>query len=367
MRKVICDVCGTDYSAAESNCPICGSSREFAEDYPGDSIPEEAPAAARKSKEIFDYDEVNHPRASRQSRQDDFDEDLEDEDDYEEESGTNVGLVVVLVILIVLLLLAAGFFFIRYLLPNMIEEPVVPTEAVVVELPPETEATEPQVDGVPCTNLMMDGGRMELGKDGKKLLNVHVYPEDTTDVVLYTSADEAVAVVSADGTVTAVGEGHTVITIQCGSQQIKCNVTVDYTAVEPTEAVGEIPGLQAEGAETATEPAQEGEGTGETQPADATEAAEATEATEAATEPQETQPEEVKLKLKKTDITIPYLRTSVTLALDCDIDPEEVTWFTMDSSIAIVNDGVVTSIGRGMTKIYAEYKGQQVSCIVRCS
>ena len=30
MSKVICDICGTAYAETASNCPICGSSREYA-------------------------------------------------------------------------------------------------------------------------------------------------------------------------------------------------------------------------------------------------------------------------------------------------------------------------------------------------
>jgi len=118
-----------------------------------------------------------------------------------------------------------------------------------------------------------------------------------------------------------------------------------------------------EGTDT-TEPT-EADGTEPTESTDPAQETEATEAPEETTKP--TTPEGAVLKLKKTDITISFLRTSVTLELDCDINPEDITWFTMDSSIAIVHDGVVTSMGRGTTKIYAEYKDQQVACIVRCN
>ena len=358
MSKVICDICGTAYSENAASCPICGSAREYALGSVEDDFDvEAAPAATRKkNREIFDFDEVNQEKsAGRAMEEDDFD----DEEVYEEESRTNVGLVIVLVILIALLLLAAGFFFIRYLLPNMMDKPeevpVVTTSAIQQTEPVVTTSSE-----IPCTNLMMDGGKMSLGKDGKKLLNVRVYPENTTDTVTYTSGDEAVVTVTQDGTVQAVGEGQTVITIQCGSQKIKCNVTVDYSGVDVTVPEGDLPGLQVEES-TATEP----DSTDATDPAEATEEAEETQTPEETTKA--TVPEGEVLKLKKNDITISFLRTSVTLELDCDIPVEDITWFTMDSSIAIVNDGVVTSMGRGTTKIYAEYKDQQVFCIVRCS
>lgn len=358
MSKVICDICGTAYPAAAKNCPICGSSREYAlEDILQEEMfTEGGPAGAdvpvsgsrKKNKEIFDFDEVNQDAsAGRALEEDDFDD---DEEDDEEESRTNVGLVIVLVVLIALLLLASGFFFIRYLLPNMTGS-TVQTEPVATTL--QTEPVETTDPGIPCTNLMVDGGKMELAKDGKKLLNVRVYPENTTDTLFYISGDEAVVTVSEDGTVTAVGEGTTVITIQCGSQTIKCNVTVDYSVTEETVAEGNIPALQVEG-------------DGEDQEPDETQETEASDASESTDAAEETTTGSMELKLKKTDISIFSNYTSITLELDCDIKPEDITWFTMDSTVAIVHDGVVTSTGSGLTRIYGEYEGQQVECIVRC-
>lgn len=357
MRKVICDICGTAYPENASACPICGSSREYAlgtvEDEFSIDTENAVSGGRKKNREIFDFDEVNQKQPTgRALEEDDFD----DEEIYEEESRTNVGLVIFLVILIALLLLAAGFFFIRYLMPGMTEKtPVEPATTPTVSI--QTEPVESTDALIPCTNLMMDGGKMELGKDGKKLLNVRVYPENTTDALIYTSADEAIVTVSEDGTVTAVGEGQTVITVKCGVQQIKCNVSVNYSSVDVTVPEGNLPGLQVDEPSDATTPTENEA----SQPTESTEPVQTEETTVATT------PEGAVLKLKKTDITIPFLRTSVTLELDCDIQPEDVTWFTMDSSIAIVNDGVVTSMGRGTTKVYAEYKDQQVACIIRCS
>lgn len=355
MNKVICDICGTEYPSSAKGCPLCGSSREYAiepaDEFAADVIAEEAVAAAapRKPREIFDYDEVNQEKpAPRELDEDDFD----DEEEDDEGPRTNVGLVIVLVILIVLLLLASGFFFVRYLLPNLTDAPV-ETEPVVTTAAVQTEPVETTDPSIPCTNLMMDGGKMELGKEGMKLLNVHVYPENTTDELVYISGDEAVVTVSETGTVTAVGEGQTVITVQCGSQKITCNVTVDYSAGEETVPQGTLPAMQVEGSEeTATQE--------QTQPAEETAPAETAETTEA------TVPADAVLKLKKDDITIGSNYTSVQLELEGDIDPAKLSWFTMDSTVAIVHGGLVTATGSGMTRVYGEYDGQQVMCIVRC-
>jgi hypothetical protein len=58
---------------------------------------------------------------------------------------------------------------------------------------------------------------------------------------------------------------------------------------------------------------------------------------------------------------------SFELKLACDLKPEDVTWLTMDSKIAIVKNGVVTTVGPGQTRIVAQYNGQQAECIVRCN
>ncbi len=356
MNKVICDICGTSYPGTAKKCPICGSSREYALENSEDAsldfsfLNDEAEpesVSRKRTREIFDFDEVNQVKpAAKAMAEDDFDD---GEEEYEEESSTNVGLVIVLVILIALLLLAAGFFFVRYLLPNMMNSPVEPN-TVMTTAPALTEPVETTQPSIPCTNLSIDGGKMELGRDGKKLLNIRMYPEDTTDVLSMVSGDESIVTVSEDGTVTAVGEGQTVITITCGSQQINCNVTVDYSIGEETVPAEDIPAMQVE----------------ETDPATATDAADETQTTESAESTEETASGELTLKLKKTDITISSNYTSVQLEMDCDVKPEDMTWFTMDSTVAIVHDGLVTSTGSGLTRIYGEYDGQQVMCIVRC-
>lgn len=359
MSKIICDICGTVYPESSENCPVCGCSRDFGLDaYAEDIFMEEADiqqVSKKKNKEIFDFDEVNQDDELEES------EEEYDEEDIEEEPRSNTGLVVILIILIVLLLLTAGFFFIRFFLPNMVRE-AEPTETTVATQPVETVPETTEELGIPCTDIVIPGGKIELGKDGMWLMNVQVYPADTTDVLTYASHDETIVTVDEGGTVKAVGEGETVIEVTCGIQTIKCNVIVDYSAMEATEAAGTVPVLQAEDATASTDPA-------DTTPAESTLATEATEATESteATEAVKETTGSMELKLKKTDITMFARYSSVELELDCDIPVKDIKWFTMDSTVAIVHDGTVTATGSGITRIYGEYGGQQVECIVRCS
>lgn len=44
----------------------------------------------------------------------------------------------------------------------------------------------------------------------------------------------------------------------------------------------------------------------------------------------------------------------------------EITWTTDDETVAVVADGVITSVGAGATTIYGEYKGTVLSCSVVC-
>lgn len=354
MNKVSCEICGTFFPEDMENCPTCGCSREYGldgleEELLGAEFMEETPSEPRKrSREIFDFDEVNQEEPEEEPDEMDFD----DEEDDGRAPRSNTVLVVILLILIVLLLLTAGFFFLRYFLPNMKQETKQTVPTTVATQPVQTETTEPTVSGIPCTDIVIPGGKIELGKGGMWLMNVQVYPDNTTDALTYVSYDENVVTVTQDGTVTAVGEGQTTIEVTCGMRQIKCNVVVDYGLTAETKPEETLPGLEVKDGET------EQDSTESTDPAEETQPEETTAAT---------QPEEFVLKLKKNDITIFARYDSATLEVEGGVDPKEMTWFTMDSTVAIVHDGVVTSTGSGITRVYGEYKGQQVECIVRCN
>ena len=359
MNKITCEICGTVFQDTAACCPICGwthnaGAGEIPAEDPGleqenfdlDALKAEflsdtrpAGTAARASsgasketaagtKKVFDFDAVNQDPPS------DTDEDdgltYYSEDDGEEEPHRpNVFLVVVLVAFIVLVLLATAFLIFKFLLPGKAEDAQQTLPPTVIAETLETEpTTESTIPTVPCISLALPSGVETLTEAGQMwLLHVVVMPEDTTDEVTYLSEDETIVTVNADGRLTAVGEGTTNIVVTCGSQQIKCPVTVAYApTTEP---------------ETTAAPTEE-----ETEP--------------------ETEPSNTTLKLKKTDIQFGRLGVYTTLELDCDLDPNEVEWFTSNSSVALVRNGVVTAMGPGIAKITAKYDGQEVTCIVRC-
>ena len=327
MNRITCEVCGTAFQDTSACCPICGWRPDGGAEEPAvdpaelenfdlDDLTKELNGDSKKKepKRVFDFDAVNPQKNAAVSDEDDDTDYYASVPDEEEPQKTNVGLVVVLVIFIALVLAATVFLAVKFLIPgkkadtNQTTAPVVTAETVQT-LPTEEETTVPTV---PCTGLAMSSGVDTLTSEGGKwLLHVLVTPEDTTDTVEYRSEDESVVTVTADGCITAVGNGSTNVVITCGDQTLKCPVTV------------------------------------------ATEAA--TEATTGSTT----------LKLKKSDITFGKIGVYTTLELDCDLKPEDVKWRTSDSSIAMVRNGVVTAMGKGVAKITATYNGESVSCVVR--
>ena len=150
---------------------------------------------------------------------------------------------------------------------------------------------------------------------------------------MFTSGDESVATVDANGRITAVSEGKTVIYITCGDKQLTCPVTCQF--------------------EAETEPSTE-----------ATVAAQ-TEST-IQTEPVETKPQ-VELKLDRTDMRLQVGYSTQLKLVDCgDLKPEDVEWSVEHTYIAKVENGYVTALQSGTTEITAKYGDQTVKCIVRC-
>ncbi len=354
MSKIICEICGTAYPDTESQCPICGWTQDGLDlgidssdlDFTAE---EDVPASqSRKNREIFDYDAVNS-KAKKGKAVPRKPEEEPEEEEEEEERSANPFLVVLLTILIVALLGATAFVLLKYFLPNLGDK-APETTAPVITTGVSEETTNPRI---PCTDLSLVSGITVLNAEGQNwLLHVVVTPEDTTDTLTFESLDESIATVNEEGRVTAIAEGETTVVITCGDKVLKCPVTVSYQ--EPTEGT-ESPTGETEAPTEA--PGGETEAPTEA-PTGATEEPPATESTGSTG---------VVLKLKKTDITFGVQGVYTTLELDCDLKPEDITWSTRNSNVATVKNGVVTSVGPGLTVITAKYGDQTVECIVRCN
>ena len=355
MRKITCEICGTTYSDTESCCPICGWTQDgfdFGDELASEQTQFEGDAGAnyqevppKKNREIFDFDAVNSPDSAAQSS-DPYEDEEMDSPEAENENRSNPLVVILLTVVIVALLGAIAFVVFRYLLPakNQAENTVPSSETV------QTDTSESTVPTVPCTGLSLTSGQAELKQAGQFwLLHVVVMPEDTTDVLTFTSMDETIATVNEEGRVTAVAEGSTTIVISCGSQRIECPVTVDFTPEETT-----APSTEGEISDVSAEPAEDDQ-------------QETTEAPSETVEETTAPASNVVLKLKKTDITFIRAGVYVDLLLDCDLTPDQVEWKSANPNVASVKNGAVTAVGPGITNITVTYGDQTVTCIVRCS
>lgn len=387
MNKVICDICGTSYPENAEQCPICGYSHDFQvepladdDEFKFDDVllegnenldaevasEEEDFVLPTASAEVMDEEEISEPES-------------QEEEEEEEKRRPSGFLIAALVVVILALLATTGYIFARYYLPGMrseaTEAPAETTAAVV-----ETEET--LAPTVPCTSLAMTSdSEVLLEQPGNTwLINVVAMPGDTTDEIIYLSNNLEVATVDADGTVTAVGEGSAVISVICGDMTVECNVTCafveettvpDEEATEPAEEETEVPEGDEEATEAdVTEETAEGETEAPTEEATEAPAEEATEApaeepTEEATEAP-TQPiEGLELKLNKSDISFDRVGVYYTLKVTDGIDPKDVKWTTGNSAVCVVNDGVITITGAGITTVKATYNGQEATCVVR--
>lgn len=174
--KRVCEICGTIYDAALDRCPLC-------------ETPYQAFSSEAEEYDEYDYEE-EIPVKSR-ARQSDS------------EPGWKV---VIAVILSVAMVLFAAFIAYEFLIGS------------------------PAADGsVACTGLYLAENEVELTRVGEAYyLSVRVTPNEVTDAISYTSADETVAQVDQYGKIVAVSDGQTQVTVTCGDYSAACNVTCSW-------------------------------------------------------------------------------------------------------------------------------------------
>lgn len=330
MSKVICEICGTAYPDTENECPVCG----FEKTETAEILEEEGTAAANPGHVKggrFSKSNVNKKNSDSNRKA----EAPAKRKRKKKRGNSDRGLIIAIIVLLLAIIATAGYIYIKYFAPEWAAgedtKPVeTTTEPTIQTLPPQTQGSTETAD-LSCTGLTLYEESVRLNEiGGRWLLNVVPTPANTTDTITYTSGDETVATVSADGEITAVANGETVITITCGEVTVECKVICQLP--DETEA-------------DETEP-------NETDPD--------------TTEPEETEPKDAgDFKLKKDDITFDAKGQTYQL-YDGDLDVSDIVWTVGNTAVATVKDGVVKAVGAGMTTVYAEYNGVKISCIVRC-
>lgn len=356
MSKIVCDICGATYPDTEEQCPICGTARadvaaagdtaasdggyayvkggRFSKsnvkkrnggerELPRETVKEkpvkekvvkEKPEKERKPAKQKSAKQEPVVRRERPQRQ-----------QVEDEQGGNLGLIIIVIILVLAIVAVSVFIIMRYvdqLNPAGSGTTGPSTTTTAAADPTGTNKTQPV--SIPCTGLRLPIVDYTFYTVGETLRLVpEKQPANTTEDLLFISGDPRIATVDADGLVTAVADGETVIYVACGSWKVEMTVTCNV-GVEPTDPIDP-------------------------------------------TDPTEPTDPAVELKLNRKDFTLSGYGASHQLYTDGLIDRAAITWTSSDENVATVNNGKVVAVGNGKATITAEYQGQVVTCIVRCN
>ena len=245
MSKIICDICGTAYPDTADQCPICGSAKQVDNKVASETVTESTdlpvktatkgghfsnanvrkrnkgkkiPVAAKKPTKAVKNERVDEPTGQT----DDVMEIADVIDQTESNEKSNRGMLAVVWVLLIAVVLVLAYIVVQFILPmyginlqGTAGKPGETTSAAVnTTVQPDTT---PEDTSVACTGLTVESGDIVFDAAGRAwLLKVTAEPANTTDVIVFESADVNVATVSNDGRITAVGPGKTVITITCG-------------------------------------------------------------------------------------------------------------------------------------------------------
>jgi len=319
MSKIVCDICGTSYPENAKQCPICGCVR------PGDaqrvgkngSGDEKGTSGYTHSKGGH-YSKSNVKKRTKKSSSG---KPAEKPSGRKGEANPNAatarGLIVTAVILLLAIIGVLIYIFVRLFAPVANPNPDSST--------PTDNTTLPVQIDLSCKGLILDVETVNLSDIGDGyLLSVKKQPENSTDVITFTSENPSVATVSDAGNIVSVGVGITKITVRCGQVVKECVVVCTSTAVPPTG--------------TTTTPT---------------------------TQPTTTPTTTETIKLNRFDITFSFKGESWML-YSGSVAKNLITWSSDNENIVTFVDGKATAIGPGTTNIHAEYNGQKVSCIIRC-
>ncbi len=325
MSKVICDVCGTTFPETAAQCPICGCARNgSAQTAAGDSG-ERAEAYSYVRGGRFSKSNVKKRNKTAQPVQR-----RSPESPKKNEGGSsNRGLVIVVVILLLAIIAVCAYIGIRFFMPEIKPNETEPPKQTTTVTPEPTESQTETTNDLPCTEIMLSSTIIEFtDMERSQLLSAMVTPVDTTDELVFTSADPLVATVTEGGLVTPVGSGETVITVTCGEITEECRIVCSFgDSTEPTEP--EEPTVDPSGFElTFNTKFVTTEGVGD-------------------------------VTLKAGEKWKMYSSMNV--------DASMVIWSTNNEAHATIEDGVVTAVAPTdpYVLVHAEYAGIKYSCRIR--
>lgn len=203
-----------------------------------------------------------------------------------------------------------------------------------------TEPTEPEETTKPTkpaeTGLVLSHKDVTLFKEGETFRISVKYNGETVSpaAVSFSSKDDTVATVEANGEVTAVGPGTTTITVNYNGETakciIRCNIETEETEeTDPTEE---------------TEPTEDSEPTEDTEP---------------------TEEEAPGWQISNSDVTLRVGETFRLRLTNAAGETADVAWSVSKDGIVSVEGNTVTGLADGRVTLSATIDGQTYSCIVR--
>lgn len=324
MSKVICDVCGTAFPETATHCPICGCAKEpTAQVITSDEVQSTAEVSTGNSYARGGRFSKGNMR--RQNRSKSSDGSFRSQHSHKDEvQGSNKALVAVVVILLVAIVMVVVYIGVKVFITDNGTNTGNSNQSTVGE--PNNGGTTGGKT-VACTGIKLNSKLVELKAANQQyLLVAQLEPTNTTDAVIYTSADPAVATVDSTGLIVGVDYGQTTITATCGGVTAECTVICTF----------------------GTPPA-----------------------TTVPTVPQATAPVGFVLKLNtykdSGEITIAAAGGSHMLYTEVNgVKASDIVWTTSDPAVASVVNGKVVGVDRGTAIITATIGNQTATCKVRC-
>ena len=324
MDKIVCEVCGTSYSESAAQCPICGFANSGSADIfaagdieTGSARPQyqqvkggrfsaknvkkrnqqKAAAAAHIAEKPIKKKPAEQPSLAPEPAK----PKKAPEKKKAKKSGSNRGLVITVLVLLLAIIAVIGYIAVTFVLPVVMPKKDAPkaTEAPVATAAPTA------APGVPCTDIELNEVELIFNALGETAqLTADPVPVNTTDELIFTSADPAVATVDESGLVTAVGAGYTEITVSCGDTSVNCVVTVNDDSLE--------------------------------------------------------------FVFDQETVTLTTVGEACVI-YSGSIPVSEIVWYSDDDAVATIQDGSVVAVGAGTTTVYGEYEDLIISCTVNCT
>ena len=321
--KSICDVCGTTYSETETNCPICGCAAvkpaKTVADSASTDVSANSTANAYARGGRFSKTNVKRSTSTRGSEG----RFSNDRGRRNEEQQGNKGLIAVVVILLLAIIMV-----VVYIGVNVLFKDAGGNDQGVQTTGSQQQNVGGNDQGIACTSVKIGSKTIVLDQENMLYnLNILLEPQNTTDLVTYVSSDPDIATIDDKGNIQpGTKQGTATITVTCGAASDTCTVI---------SSVGEDP--------MASEPSV----------------------------PDVVLPSGFVLKLvtykDSGEITIAGDAVTSIYSEIMGVKASEITWTTSDPSIATVENGKVTGVGKGYCYVTAAIGDQTATCKVICS